>query len=191
MSQFHNIFCASDAAVSRLDIAEFARDGWYGDGKPTFSPDPIDDRTASWDELRMRLPGIARPVIFMHDLDPAVMAELANEAITERSVPPEIAQRLRATTRVIGIELWPETLDDDAWELLDQVQAYIATRLDGILVAGDGIYDNNLQRLMRTGNLGWPSPSTTVARHHRQHKERHFRVGANSRAESRKCYQRP
>lgn len=147
MSEFHNIFCASDAAITRLELAEYAVDGWYGDGEPAFSPDPSDDSDASWDEMQMRLPGILRPIVFLHDLDRATITELVDEAISERRMPEEVAARLRTTQQVIGLDLAPDTLDDDAWELLDQIQAYVATRLDGILVTGDGVYDNNLQHL--------------------------------------------
>jgi hypothetical protein len=49
---------------------------------------------------------------------------------------------------VIGIELWPETLDDDAWELLDIVQSFIARTLDGLLVTDDGVYDAGMQPVL-------------------------------------------
>lgn len=147
MSQFHNIFCASDAPISRRDIAEYAVDGWYGDGEPMFSPDPSDDDDAGWASMQMRLPGVAKPVIFQHDVDAATISELVAEAIAEHRVTEETAGRLRASRQIIGIELFPETLDDDAWELLDQIQAFTATRLNGILVTADGVYDNNLQHL--------------------------------------------
>ncbi len=53
---------------------------------------------------------------------------------------------LRNSRQVVSVGLKPDLLDDDTWELLDQIQVFIARRLDGILtIADDGVYDRDLQ----------------------------------------------
>ncbi|MEU1587019.1 hypothetical protein [Micromonospora sp. NPDC005710] len=148
MSQFHNIFCRSDAPLTASQIAESADESWYGDGDPSFTPPPGDD--LAWRRLEMRLPGIRRPIIFLRDAGSAETRFYVDAALEEPpgALPPEVADQIRATRQIIGIELWPETLDDDAWELLDIVQAFIARTLDGLLVTEDGVYDAGLQPLV-------------------------------------------
>ncbi|WP_033339582.1 hypothetical protein [Catenuloplanes japonicus] len=145
MAQFHNIFCASATSLSRADIADALQGAWYGDGEPTFVPSP--DTTAGWQRLEARLPGIGRPVTFLRDSDSAAIGELVSEAIGSPPVPlrPETADRLRDTRQIIGIEFMPDGFDDDAWEMLDIVQAFIARQLDGLLFTSDGVYDAQLQ----------------------------------------------
>ncbi|MBC6460145.1 hypothetical protein [Actinomadura sp. HBU206391] len=144
MSQFHDIFCTSDAPLIPAEIAERAGETWYGDGEPAFIPDAGDD--PAWRRLEMRLPGIRRPIVFLRNVGPDETRIYVDQALEEAPgfLPPEVTRRLRATRQIIGIELWPETLDDDAWELLDLVQSFIATTLDGLLVTGDGVYDQRL-----------------------------------------------
>jgi hypothetical protein len=145
MSQFHNIFCASDAPLTRAEISTWVSETWYGDGMPAFDPAP-DDQPA-WDRFEVGLPAVGRPLVFLHDTDPAVISMHVAEAIEEAAggLPPTLVSRLEGTRQVIGIELMPEMLTDDAWELLDAVQSLIATNLEGILITNDGIYDAQLR----------------------------------------------
>ncbi|WP_033344965.1 hypothetical protein [Catenuloplanes japonicus] len=147
MSQFHNVFCASPAALSRTDLAGRIEDAWYGDGEPAFAPVP--DTDPAWQRLEVRLPGIGRPIVFLHDTGVAEIGELVDEAAGAPPTPlrPETAERLRGTRQIIGIEIMPDGLDDDAWEMLDLVQAFIARELDGLLFTPDGVYDARLQRI--------------------------------------------
>lgn len=146
VSQFHNIFCASMAVLSRAEIAEHLREGWYGDGEPTFAPAPDDD--PQWERLEVHMPGGGRPIIFLHDVGAAEIDALVSEVVDEPPTPlrPETVARLRDTRQIIGIEFAPDGLDEDQWEMLDDVQAFIAGRLDGLLFADDGVYDARLQR---------------------------------------------
>ncbi|RKR87027.1 hypothetical protein BDK92_1299 [Micromonospora pisi] len=148
MSQFHNIFCTSDARLTPSEIAERADETWYGDGEPSYSPQPGDD--PAWRRLEMRLPGIGRPIVFLRNVGAEETQLYVDEALAEppAPLPPEVAQRIRATRQIVGIELWPESLNDDAWELLDLVQSFIASTLDGLLVTGDGVYDAGLQPIV-------------------------------------------
>ncbi|GAA4637256.1 hypothetical protein GCM10023196_090330 [Actinoallomurus vinaceus] len=63
-----------------------------------------------------------------------------------------MADFLQNSRQVLSIGLRPDLLNDDAWELLDQTQAFIAGRLDGILaITGDGVYDRDLQLRVHLG----------------------------------------
>jgi hypothetical protein len=145
MAQFHNIFCAADTPLATAEIAAWAGETWYGDGAPSFDM-AFDDRPA-WDRFEVGLPGVGQPLVFLHDTDPAVVGMHVAEAIEEAAgtLPPSVVSRLRNTRQIVGIELMPETLTDDAWELLDAVQSLIATKLDGILITDDGVYDAQLR----------------------------------------------
>jgi hypothetical protein len=149
VSQFHSIFCTSGATLTRLEIATYVSEAWYGDGDPTFQPTP--DDSPAWDRLEVSLPGVARPVVFLNDTDPQVVRTYATEVLQEAPVPPAppIVAQLDRARRVIGIELAPDVLTDDAWELLDIVQSLIAVKLDGILVTHDAIYDAQLRPIGR------------------------------------------
>lgn len=147
MAQFHNIFCRSDARLPLAELTGMASDTWYGEGELSFAPDEAAD--ADWRELTITIPGAtARHVRIVCDLDPAVVSELVTEVVTEYEPPPAISTRLAGTRQVIGVELRPDHLDDDAWEMLDLVQAFVARRLEGILVTPDGIYDDELEPIV-------------------------------------------
>jgi hypothetical protein len=63
--------------------------------------------------------------------------------------------RLQSTRQVIGIELAPDLFTNDAWEMVGIVQSLIATKLDGILITHDGVYDAKLR-------LSQAAPSTRL-----------------------------
>ena len=145
VAQFHNIFCSSAAPLPTSDIAEWLKNAWLGEGVPRFAPAP--GANPAWDRFEAQVPGIGRPFVFLHETAPADFAVFVDEAISEppTALRPETVTRLRATRQVIGIEFAPDLLDDDAWEMLDIVQAFIAREYDGLLFTPDGVYDAQLQ----------------------------------------------
>ncbi|GAA2398577.1 hypothetical protein GCM10010191_01650 [Actinomadura vinacea] len=71
---------------------------------------------------------------------------------TASRFPGIVTGFLRASRQVVSIGFKPDRLNEDAWELLDQTQAFIATRLDGVLaIHDDGVYDRDLQRQVGLG----------------------------------------
>jgi hypothetical protein len=145
MAQFHDIFCVSDDPLTTVEIADWLSEAWYADDEPTFVPQP-DDQSA-WHRFEVSVPGVGRPVVFLYDADPAEMNRHVAEAIEETSgrLGSEVVNRLQSTRQVIGIELAPDLFTNDAWEMLDIVQSLIATKLDGILITHDGVYDAKLR----------------------------------------------
>ncbi|OLB81730.1 MAG: hypothetical protein AUI14_02500 [Actinobacteria bacterium 13_2_20CM_2_71_6] len=147
MSQFHNIFCRSADPFSRADLAVFVSESWYGDGDPRFEPGR--DDVADWDRLTVTLPGVARPLLFLHDTRPEDVQEMVQEAVEKLGGKAQsVLDHLRETVQMIGVELSPTAMTEDAWEMLDIVQAKICRRLDGIVFAPDGVYDKDLQLIV-------------------------------------------
>lgn len=153
MAQWHHIFCRSDTALPREELTEYITDSWYGDGLPNITSAP---HGRAWHELIVEFPGAPSPRIdLLLDSAPEVVAELVNEFLDEHGeqVSREVTNFLQSSQQVVSIGLRPDLLNDDAWELLDQTQAFIAKRLDGILaIAGDGIYDRDLQLRVHLGD---------------------------------------
>lgn len=149
MTQWHHIFCRSAAALSSEELAEYVADSWYGDGSPNITSTP--DGTV-WHELIVEFSDApSQRVELLLDSAPEVMAGLFDEFLDEHGarVPPEVADLVRSSEQVVSIGLGPDLPSDDVWELLDQTQAFIAGRLDGILaISGEGVYDRDLQLLV-------------------------------------------
>jgi len=70
-----------------------------------------------------------------------VKAEIAELAADLRS-------RVAGTRQVVAFEILRESLTDEAWEMLDSLQAHIAKIRNGFVYAPDeGLYDADLQPL--------------------------------------------
>ncbi len=146
MAQFHDIFCLRDELLPRSELETLVWEAWQGEGDPAIAP--AQDGEA-WQWLQLRLPGVASPLTFVRDLDQGDITAHVNEAIEEAAtpLPPAVTNHLQQVRQSIGIELKPDRLTDDAWELLDNVQSHLATHLDGILLACGEYFDNQLQRI--------------------------------------------
>lgn len=153
MAQWHHIFCRADATLPRAELAEHITDAWYGDGSPNITS--ASTGGTAW-QLSVELPGAPpRRIDLLLDSAQEVVAELVGEFLDEHraQLPREVTDVLRDSRQVVSIGLKPDLLDDDAWELLDVTEAFIARRLDGVVaIADDGVYDRDLQRLVRLGS---------------------------------------
>lgn len=152
MPQWHQIFCKSDSGLTRAQIAETAGDVWYGEGDLRFTPEKGDPAIGDveWDELSIYVPTSGRPIIFYWNAGTDEVVRNSREELIDEldGLPKAIEDDLAAAVQVIALELAPDLLDDDSWEMLDLVQAFIMRQLDGILVTPDGIYDEHLQFLL-------------------------------------------
>lgn len=73
---------------------------------------------------------------------------MIDEELEERDeLPDEVAEKLRSTAQVISFEVFPKRFDDDAWEVVDAMEASMARALDGLVVTDDGVYDAQLRLL--------------------------------------------
>ncbi len=152
MSQFTNILCKSGDAPTRAVLADFAEESWYDDEPLSFVPEPnaagMDDR--NWTVLEIRLPGRDKPLVLHRDTAADPVTELIREAIAELGdgLTAELRASLEEARQAIGIEFFPDTLDEDAWELIDTITAHLARELDGLVLAEDGLYDQGLEKLL-------------------------------------------
>ncbi|WP_109527973.1 hypothetical protein [Nocardia aurea] len=124
---------------------------WYEDAPIVFRPsefDPeIDD--PNWLELVLNFPGVDRPVALSRLSAGKLLSDLIDDIRSEiESVPVDVADHLDDVSSVIGIEIFPETLDEDLWEFLDLLEAFLAAKLSGIIATDDGIYDEKLKLIV-------------------------------------------
>ncbi|HEY0641230.1 MAG TPA: hypothetical protein VGD67_26680 [Pseudonocardiaceae bacterium] len=152
MSQFTNILCRSGDAPARAALADFAEESWYEDEPLEFAPGrgATDQGGTDGTVLEIRLPGRDRPVVVRRDTAADAVAELVREAVEELggNLTDDLRTAIEGTRQVIGIEFFPETLDEDGWELLDTITAHLARELDGLVMADDGLYDRELEKLL-------------------------------------------
>jgi hypothetical protein len=138
-----HVFGSSDTAVAADEIADTVDEAWYGD-----EPPQVERPGDGWSRLTIELPEAGRPIVLHRDIGGASVTTMVDEQLAEHpDLPAAVADRLRRTSQVISLEIFPETVDDDGWELLDVLQSVLARRIDGLVVTDDGVYDERLQRL--------------------------------------------
>lgn len=143
MSQFLHVFGSVATSVEPSAIAEVAEDAWYGDDELQ-----IITKVSNGSLVTITPVGKSRPISVLSETDPERVNMMVEEQLDEhKETPPDVSERLQRTRQVISIELFPETIDDNGWELLDVLQSWLARELKGFVVSDDGIYDSGLQRL--------------------------------------------
>ena len=143
MSQFLHVFGSVAAGVEPDAIADTAEEAWYGDDDLEVVRAP-----AKGILLTITPPGKSRPISVEAETDPGRVDTMVREQLDEHEqTPPDVAEKLQRTRQVISIEIFPETIDDEGWELLDVLQSWLARELKGFVVTDDGIYDSGLQQL--------------------------------------------
>jgi hypothetical protein len=74
-----------------------------------------------------------------HDMD------ILLESLYDCRFSDDIRRYLQHARQMLDFEIDPESIDEAAWEALDQVEGYIAYKFDGIIyVAGEGFYAHDL-----------------------------------------------
>ncbi len=157
MSDYFRVMCRADAGISSRDLAQFIIDGSYFDDKPTFEPTGImgrDDSGRDWLFLTIHYDSGRRPIIVWKSTDNRLVQEEiaeASDALTGAGFAAEatLYESLKSTTVIYALEVNTANLDDDAWSMIDSVEAYLARQGDGIVyVPGDGFFDADLRRLV-------------------------------------------
>lgn len=158
MSQYLRILCRSNEPLSRAALARFIRDGGFFDAAPRFEPpsDTAEAAAPEWEHFEIHPPGSTRPIV-LHHAAPKTLADSVEELLTtlrdaglEQS-HPALIQRLRDSQQLFTFDIDPRHMTEEAWEMLDATEAFVARSRDGVLfVAGEGIYDAALQLI-----CGW------------------------------------
>ncbi|MBC6478928.1 MAG: hypothetical protein EBE86_004545 [Hormoscilla sp. GUM202] len=149
MSYFLRIFCQSSQQRPWEEIANFIEEGCYFEKKPCFEPSPSGDSAKHTQRKSLAIhyqPG-KRPVIIELNGDDKLLQQEIKETISQLSErsqqESDLACQLAASKQVIAIEIDQE---DAGWEMLDCLEAYLASSLSGIIYAPeDGFYDDQLQ----------------------------------------------
>ena len=150
MSTFVNVFCVKGDALSVPEIEELVQDAWLGEEDPVINVVTEHGDGGGWATLEVWLPELERPVVLYRDTGEEDIADFVAEV--SEMAPAEALVALRArldrTRQVVGLELHPEFLDDDAWEFVAVLEGVVARRLEGLIVSDEGAYDENLELLV-------------------------------------------
>ena len=146
MSDYIRIFCRSSRPVALTDITQFIEDGVYFDLTPRFDPPPGGDNEAEWQRLTVFYHPEKRPIVFYKSVNNALMRDEIAEI--SAGLPEDARQRLDKSWQTVAIEIDGSSLTEEAWEMLDSLEAYLAQRYDGIISVDDeGFYDASLQKI--------------------------------------------
>jgi hypothetical protein len=153
MTYFLRVFCRSSRAITRREIARFIVEGYFFDEKPSFEPSPESEAglDENWRRFDIHYHPEKRPVILFKDVAEKMLQGEIKEILEELAPPPVpevVVKALHASQQVIAIEIDQLHLTDDAWEMVDILEAFLARELDGIIYApDDGFFDKKLRRI--------------------------------------------
>jgi hypothetical protein len=135
--------------IGRKEIADFINDGLYFEQDPIYDPVPSIGTLGS---LSVRYePG--RPPIVIERLEGDESRGAIDEALdaTYRArvttgYAEELREWIRHTSNTIRFEIDRDTLTEDAWTMLDALEAHLMKRRSGLLYAyEDGFYNQELK----------------------------------------------
>ena len=143
---FHLLFSV-DRPIARKDIAEFVRDGSYFDEPVAYEPSTqgeLGELTIKYAPNRsIRLRRLDR------DNNEEIFEE-AIESLDRASIPAErrewLRKRLAETKTMVEIQVDRTTMDQNAWAMLDALEADLMRSNKGLLyVYDEGIYGPDLK----------------------------------------------
>jgi hypothetical protein len=158
MSYFIRIICTKSRVITRRELANFIIEGAYFDNEPRFRPTPESTESAdeAWGSLVVHYDPERRPIEFERNAADAVHRQEIEELLfilevsKDTKIKRRIQEHLKDTKQIYAIEINPDGLTDDCWEMLDNVESFIAREVGGIIYTSDeGFYDENLQRIYR------------------------------------------
>lgn len=168
MSEFIHILCRSSEAISASEIADLINDGAYFDKAPRFDPLPgtAEYEAHDWRTLAVCYQERKRPVIFHKSMDAPEVREQVREIIEEeladkQSAADALRRRLQCCCQTVAIEAsMLASPTEEAWEMVDNVAAYLAQKYRGIVfVHGEGFFDWTRQAISLSdtggGAPGW------------------------------------
>jgi len=128
---------------------------------PVYEP-PVDSEAAAdpeWHVMVVRYDPRRRPIILRAasaagGLAEAMMEEMAEHFGSAALHLTSVRDHVMSCRRIIDIEIDPVGITDDGWEACDHMEHCLASRLGGLVyVPGEGIYDANLQRILKRPRL--------------------------------------
>ncbi len=152
MSLLVRVFCRSEEKLTRRQLAQWVVDGAFFDEEPRFSPPPESAEAAApeWSSLELHWEAGRPPIRFEREpMAPALLAQV-EEDLGQEAIKPRERDRLAAARQVFLLRGDDSDLSDDALDMLDTIEHFLASDLDGLIwVRGEGLLDANLQPLTR------------------------------------------
>lgn len=153
MSYGLTVFCRRPAEhLTRQEIAQAVVDGVYFEDTPQFDPplDSAEARAPEWDTLVIRYAAAKRPVVVFRRGALRGIEEDIEEAFVKPPLDPAMKRRLVEAKQTFTLDVDQEGLTDEAWEMCDFIEHFIADQCDGLIWApGDGIFDAKLQPIAK------------------------------------------
>lgn len=154
MARHVYIFCQDAKNINFKDIAEFIKDGWWFDECPEFN---IGEESF----VEIQYDPNLRPILIELFDDPKMVEEIKKEtyeeelenvkctSIDEEKTKSEIVGKIGASTHIYNIEFSWSDLSGDCWAMKACVEAFLAREKKGLILADEGVYDENLQLIMK------------------------------------------
>ena len=153
MARHVMIFCQDDKKINFKDIAEFIKDGWWFDECPEFN---IGEESF----VEIQYDPNLRPIIIELLDDPQMVEEIKKEtyeeqlekvkctSIDEEKIKSKIVSKIAGAIHIYNIEFSWSDLSEDCWAMKACTEAFLARGKKGLILADEGVYDENLQLIM-------------------------------------------
>lgn len=159
MSDFIRIICNSTEPIFSSEITDFILEGVYFDDTPRFDPpqEADDAPLTGWQTLAVYYQTGKRPILFHKNVNDRLMQTEIKEIVEEELADKQaeaaetLRRRLLRGYQTLAIEINPTSLTEEAWEMLDSIEAYFAKKYEGIVyVPDDGFFDASLEKIVVT-----------------------------------------
>lgn len=129
------VFCRQpDEEITRQQVEEAVVDGVFFAETPRFEP-PLGSTEAhdpKWETLVIRYSGAKRPVVVIRTGPIVDIDEIIEEDFGSRPLDSTLQRRLVEARQVFILDVNPDSLTDEAWEMCDFIEHFIANRCDGL-----------------------------------------------------------
>ncbi len=147
------VFCGRPAeTLTRHQIAAAIVAGVFFEASPKFDP-PLGSTEAhapQWDQMVITYADSHRPVVVFRRGPIAGIEEDIEEEFDGQPLDPALQRKLVESKQVFSLDVDQSSLTDEAWEMCDFIEHFIADRCDGLIYApGEAIFDANLQPIAK------------------------------------------
>jgi hypothetical protein len=163
MSYFLRVFCQSAKLLPSQEVSEFIQNGYFFDEMPLLKvhPDVANTSESDWQSIHVHYQNGKRPIIIQRNVNDRLFQQEIKEILENLNCSPgfkqtnNIVQHIRNTKQIIAFEIDFDGLIKAGWKMLDCLEAYLASKLTGIIYApDDGFYDETLQPILLSNRDG-------------------------------------
>lgn len=148
-----SVFGTRACCPTRRELIEFIRDGEYLDEEPNFDP-PVTAAVIAdegWATFTIDGASVGRGIVFSRHLGDDVLRDHVARLrfVVEKTTPSRyrawVIDVLERSCELVTISVDAEGASRVAWEMLDNLECFIARRCDGMIYAPrEGFYDADL-----------------------------------------------